>query len=143
DGRVFAQHEVAIPFGTRGEALVPALASAAARGILQTLERLERGTSESEEQDHARATRAPRPTAREQRLDPSWDARRLFAFLRGGGRWNRRDVRAGDLWLRRVDAEHVDEGGRGPGDWALLDDRLHLACREGSVALKVVPVPGG
>lgn len=137
DGAVFTRAPLEIPFGARGEWLMPQLASAAGNGIVDALERLARGGDDTEEQDHARATRAPRPTAREQRLDPTWEARRLFTFVRGVGRWNRLVVQVGDAAFRAVDAEELDEHRRPPGDWALLGDQLVLTCREGSVTLRV------
>lgn len=137
DGCVFQRAPVDIPFGTRGERLLPTLARAAARGVVDALGRLASGACDTEEQDHARATRAPRPTSTEQQVNPSWDARRVFAFVRGVGRWNRLVFQAGDVCLRVIDAEHVDDRQRVPGDWALVGDTLVLACREGSVTLRV------
>lgn len=143
DGCVFERIPIDIPFGVHGERLIPELGKAAAHGITLALERLASGAADAEEQDHARATRAPRPTARQQRVDPSWDARRVFAFVRGVGRWNRLVVQAGDVCLRAIDAEDLDEGRRPPGDWALVGDRLVFACREGSVTLRVQELTKG
>lgn len=137
DGHVFRRTAVDVAFGMRGEALIPALAEAAATGVIEALQQLSRGTCDTEEQDHASATRAPRPDREQLRIDASWDARRLFAFVRGVGRWNRLLFSAGDVTLRCIDALRMDERGKVPGDWALLDDTLTLACREGSVTMRV------
>ncbi len=139
-GPVLQRTKVDIPFGTRGEALVPALAAAATEGVLAALSQLERGGAVGDEQDHARATHAPRPTAQQLRIDATWEARRLFAFVRGVGRWNRLLYPAGELTLRCLDALALDEQQEVPGDWVLVGDRLTLACREGSVTLRVQAV---
>lgn len=140
DGAVFRRTAIDVPFGTRGEALVPALSRAATEGVIYALDQLARGAAPQEEQDHERATRAPRPALEQQRLDPSWSARRLFSFVRGVGRWNRLLFDAGNVTLRCLDALHLDEGRELPGEWALLGDTLTLACREGSVTLRVQEV---
>lgn len=136
DGDVIVQSPEPVGFGMRGEALVEVLGAHAARGIVEALGKLGSGTLTTKAQDAAEATRAPRPSREHLVVDPSLPARRVFAFVRGVGRWNALTFTAGGETLRVVDALDLDEEGRMPGDWALQRDVLLLRCAPGVVALK-------
>lgn len=140
DGDVLRAEEVPLPLGTRGEDLVDDLAERAARLVVDVVRGLEAGTLVGAPQDPAQATRAPRPTEGDLRVDPTMPARRLFHFVRGVGRWSPLWIEAGGRRLRVVDALEVDERRTMPGEHALLGDTLVLGTREGVVVLQVRPL---
>jgi methionyl-tRNA formyltransferase len=142
DGDVLAQTAVEIPFGGRGEDLVPVLAAAAAEDLVRAATMLEHGLAEPRAQDHGAATRAPRPTVEDCRLGRRWSARRVFSFVRGVGRWSRLLLDDEYLQARCVDALAYEEGGRLPADHAIVGDVLTLARDDGTVTLRVREVAG-
>jgi methionyl-tRNA formyltransferase len=135
DGAVFSRRAVDLPPGARGEDIISELSAAAADGLLGALGQL--ATARPRPQREAHATRAPRPSSSDLVVDPSLGARRVFSWVRGVGRWNRLTYDASGLSLRVVDADGVDEGGAPPGDYALIGDRLTLACGPDAVVLRV------
>jgi len=137
DGDVISQRAIPLPFGTRGEDLVPALASAAADGVLAAIDALAEGRLQATPQDTSLATRAPRPDESALEVLPSLGARRVFSWVRGVGRWNRLHFDASGVRLRVVDALGPSAALEVPGDYALVDDRLTLRCDDGFVTLQV------
>lgn len=137
DGRVFSRTAIELPFGVRGEEIVPALAAAATQGIVDAVSRMDADERDLKAQDHARATRAPRPDAEAKRVDPSLGARRLYHWVRGVGRWNRLRFDASGVPLRATDALEVSDTATLPADYALVGDRLTLRCPDGAVVLRV------
>ena len=136
DGDVLAQEQVAVPLGTAGEDLVDELATRAAHMTVEAIAALASGSAQGRQQDHALATRAPRPLEQDLLVDASLGARRAFHFVRGVGRWNPLHVDVGGARVRVIDALELQEGTALPGDSALVGDLLHLGCHDGVVVLR-------
>jgi methionyl-tRNA formyltransferase len=137
DGDILRRLPIDVPLGTPGETLVDTLADAAHAHIAAVIDDVAAGRR-GEPQDHAAASRAPRPTDADLVLDATSPARRLFHFARGVGRWNSLVAVTGDGARRRVlDAVDFDEGRVIPGEHAVVGDVLHLGCADGVIRLRV------
>jgi methionyl-tRNA formyltransferase len=137
EGDILLQERVPLPLGTRGEDLVDDLAERGARLVALGVAGVEAGTLEGHRQDASKATRAPRPTPDDLLLDASLEAKRVFHFVRGVGRWNPLIVDVGAQRLRVIDAFDFHQDRALPGELLLQGDTLLLGCADGSVALQV------
>jgi methionyl-tRNA formyltransferase len=137
DGAVLRRVPLPVALGTPGEALVDTLADVAHDHVVDAVAAVA-GGAVGEAQEHAAATRAPRPADADLILDPAWPARRLFHFARGVGRWNALVVSPpGGPPLRVLDGVDFDEGRALPGEHAVVGDILHLGCADGVVRLRI------
>ena len=139
-GDILQQERTRLPFGTKGEALIPLLGAQAACALLDVLAAQKSGTLSPTKQDSKRATRAPRPDKEHCRLDVSMPAARLYSFVRGVGRWHPLHVELGGESYRVSDALEWSSEESLPVDWVLLGDILHLRCVDGRVAFRTAPM---
>lgn len=135
-GDILQQERARLPFGTKGEALIPLLGAQAACALLDVLAAQKNGSLVPRAQDDGQATRATRPDKENCRLDTSMPASRLYSFVRGVGRWHPLYVELGGESHRVLDALEWSCEESLPVDWVLLGDVLHLRCVDGRVAFR-------
>ncbi len=136
DGAILKALPRPVPLGMSGEDLVDELAQDGADHVSDAVAMVAAGVG-GEAQDNSLATRAPRPSAADVIIDPTWSATRIFGCARGVGRWNNLVVNAGDDVVRVIDAVDVDLDGRLPGEHAIIGDELLFGAHDGVVRLKV------
>ncbi|MFQ5889399.1 MAG: methionyl-tRNA formyltransferase [Gemmatimonadota bacterium] len=143
-------HQMAIGLGpdvTAGE-LSQMLAELGATALIEVLTMLESGAPTEVEQDHARATFAPKLTRETARLDWTLPATELSRWIRGcdpwPGGWSSLGGRPVQLFQPSVDAAG-DTGSEGPpGTVVWADPREGVAVRTGQDLIRIGEVkPAG
>ena len=142
EGPVLAAREVAVRERDGAEALGARLASIGAELLVATLPAYAEGRLEPLEQDHARATYAPKITSSEARIDWSAPAGAIRNRVRGltpaPGAWTTlRDRRVKLLWV-----EPTESGDLAPGELAARDEALVVGTGEGSLEIARVQLEG-
>ncbi len=163
-GPMLRQDSVAIGSDTTAGELFEALSEMGARLLVECLEELEAGTAEEREQDHARATYAPKLDRDACRLDWSLQAPEVDRWIRGcdpwPSAWSRLvpDVagaeRSGStgggpdpeegLAVQLFGSRPVSGAGGAPGEILVADPRegLLVAAGEGAVWIREVKPEG-
>jgi methionyl-tRNA formyltransferase len=121
-----------------------------AEAVVETVRQIEHGTFETEAQDDALATPAPKIHTEDCAVPWDASASRVHDHIRGlspyPGAWTRHDDVRLKLYRSRraegmeaVDAEGDDEA---PGTVLVADERLVVACGEGAVEIVTIQQPG-
>lgn len=141
--------QVKEPIGPEDTAseLAERLAEVGAEALVEALVLLEEGLAREVEQDHSRATFAPKLDREAARVDWSRPARELGRHLRGmdeePGAWS---TLGGEPYkLFRPEVEEAAETGGEPGKILTADPRegLRVACGTGVLKIREIQPPGG
>lgn len=144
-GPVLMQREVAIPEGMTAGELFEVLAPLGGEVLVEALDRLASGDLQEREQDHRRATYAPKLDRETARLDWSLTAEELERWVRGldpwPGGWSELDGGSVQLFSPEVEEE---AHGQPPGTVLEADPRAGLLVAAGSGAVRIGEVkPAG
>lgn len=136
-GPILLQRQVEIRHDETAGELAERLSVAGAELLIETLEQMDQGRVEPQEQNHAAATLARRLNRRDGIIDWEFEADRIFNLLRGLTPWpgvatTLRDQPLKILWGRPLDQHGLGE--LAPGTiLGLVEGRLAVACGNGSV----------
>lgn len=137
-GPIYAQDPFLFPPGASGEHIYRIAGALAGRLLINILDRLALGTLVGIAQDHAAATRAPRPRPEDAYVDPqSWNAQDLINFASAASFFRTAWTRLGDetFFFRR--GLHADLGRHMPGQFMQQGSYLALQCRDGIAHLEI------
>jgi methionyl-tRNA formyltransferase len=120
------------------------LATKGAEVLVQTLERLKRGTLVPRAQDHSRATHAPLLTPKDGEVNWQEEGRRICWRIRGLDPWPGAFTRWGEKRLKLFDCLTMPGGGENrPGTVLAIDALgLHVATGDGVVCIQAVQPEG-
>ena len=82
-GPIVVQRRIRVEPGTGAGALTAVLVGSGVRALVDALPGIERRIREAAPQDESAATRQPRPSAEDFRIDTSWTAERAYRFIEG------------------------------------------------------------
>lgn len=137
-GPLVAQAKFALPPRATGDALFRLAGAVAGRLLVEHLGRAHAGALHAQPQDHARATRAPRPRAEDVCIQPEhWRAEHLMNFACAAPYFRTPWLHLGGdtFFVRR--GIRVDVGARLPGEFVSYGNCLAVACQDGVVHLEV------
>lgn len=145
-GPILARRAIPIGAETTAGELYEEAARAGAKLLVATLAGLEAGTVREVEQDHERATHAPKLSRHDARLDWDAPAEEVGRWIRGcdpwPAAWSELGGRAVQLFAPRVERRAAD--GAPPGTVLEADDRDGLLVAAGRDALRIGEVkPAG
>ncbi|MCP4504419.1 MAG: hypothetical protein GY822_31290 [Deltaproteobacteria bacterium] len=135
DGGILLQERISLKTPLPGEILVDLLAEKAALTIVQAVNEMTSGTIKPTPQNGT-ATRAPRPSLDDLKIDPAMGAERIFRFVRGVGRWTPPALETSGAPIRVVDAIDILDERKVPGDYAVVGDHVLLGTTTGTVVLR-------
>lgn len=145
-GPIIHQVEVPIEEDERASDLYVRLSELGAEALVAALAFMEAGAVEETEQDHSRATYAPKLDRSDARIDWSLDAREVANWIRGldsvPGGWS--PLEGDDVKVFRPRPLPDHEAAGEPGEILRADDRdgLVVACGSGAVRIAEVQPPG-
>lgn len=137
-GPIYAQEAFEAPPLATGDALYSLAGRLAGRMLHALLGRAATGSLQGRQQDHARATRAPRPTPDDARVDPqAFRCQELANFASAARFFRAIWIRIGhDVFFVRRGLS-AEPGRTLPGEHLLEGDRLAVQCRDGVAHLEL------
>lgn len=140
-GPVLSRCEIAIDPEERAPSLARRMAIEGARLLVQTLDRLESGEVDELEQDHDRASFAPKITKEESRVDWQSSAKSIYDRFRAFWPWPGLQAEMGGEPLKLVEiASPVDRRGGTPGEILAIDDDEGITVATAAGALRILRV---
>jgi len=144
-GPIYLQRSVEIAPEETADELKARLAELGARAVCETLDALAGGSAVAVEQDHEKATLAPRLAKSDGRIDFAADARGIHDLVRGCWPWPggqsllcRKSAKPVAVTIARTRLLTGDAAGR-PGE---LDADLAVACGTGRLAIERIKPAG-
>ncbi|HDZ21737.1 hypothetical protein LCGC14_0284990 [marine sediment metagenome] len=145
-GAIYLIKETAIEPGETAEQLKARLAELGAEAICETLDGLAAGSLEATEQDHTKATRAPKLKKSDGRIDWRADAKTIRDLIHGAWPWPGGQAvlarqAGGDVAvvIARATVEDVGGGGQSPG---MFDDELRVRTGGGRLRIDQIKPAG-
>ena len=132
-GDILLQQELPIASDDTSISYAPVLASAGARLMVETLERLERGTITPRKQEDSQATLAPLLSKEDGRIDFNRTAKQIYDRLRGFQPWPGAWTTYRGKQLTVTAARPTDQSLAAPSGEMIVGERLLVACGGGTV----------
>ena len=137
-GPIYMQQSFPIPGRSTGDTIYRLAASHAANLCEQILQRAALGSLEGTAQNHAEATRAPRPKAEDALIDPSdWNCEALVNFCCAAPYFRTPWLKMGEDPYFIMRAIKAMPGETLPGDSAVQGKFLFVQCRDGVCELEI------
>jgi methionyl-tRNA formyltransferase len=137
-GPIYAQRRLSMPPRASGAKLFGIAGELAGRMLIDLLERASRGPLRGTPQDHAVATRAPRPKPDDAFVDPlEWDCEHLVRFACGAPFFRPAWFRLGSDTFFARRGLRAEPGRRLPAQYVLHGSTLVLQCRDGVAQLEI------
>ena len=138
-GPVMYQAKISINQSTDSETLSKVLSQLGAKTLLDSINKIADGTAKFEEQDHSKATYAKKINKAEGKIQWNVDAKKILAKINGlnpnPGAWFEYKKERFKVWKAEI------ANGKGkPGK--TLDDKLTIACNEGSIKILEIQKEG-
>jgi methionyl-tRNA formyltransferase len=137
-GVVFDQEPFALPHRASGAEIYSIAGDLAGSMLVHLMEGLRGALPPGMPQDHARATRAPRPRPEDVEVVPgAWSSEHLADFACGAPYFRAPFLKLGDdtFFVRR--AIDTEPGRRLPAQYVLSGSTLFVQCKDGVVALEI------
>ncbi len=143
-GPVLGSRELAIAPEERTPALAARMSSAGAELLIEVLDRMEQGSVEEVEQDHERATFAPKIEKSESRIDWSDPAEGIYNRFRAFWPWPGIQIQVGGEPLKLIElaSPRPDEPSVPAGIAAIESGRIRVGTGEGTIDIARVQRPG-
>ncbi|MEM6731010.1 MAG: formyltransferase family protein, partial [Myxococcota bacterium] len=137
-GVIYATDHFRRPARASGEALYEASVAAAYPLLRRVLTAMSRGTLEGTRQDDSNATRAPRPSFEDARVEPSrWKCEHLVDFVTGATFFCVPWMQLGGERFALASGIDAQPGDTIPGEFVLQRDTLIVQCADGVARLRV------
>ncbi len=138
-GPVMLQAKISINQNTDAKILAKVLSQLGAKTLLDSINKIADGTAKFEEQDHSVATYAKKISKAEGKIHWNIDAKKILAKINGlnpnPGAWFEYKKERFKVWKAEI------ANGKGkPGK--TLDDKLTIACNEGSIKILEIQKEG-
>jgi methionyl-tRNA formyltransferase len=137
-GPIYAQESFLLPPRASGRQIFEVAARLAGPMLAALLERAAAGSLHGRPQNHAEATRAPRPKPEDSKVEPGeWDCEPLVDFACGAGFFRAAWLRLGNETFHVRRGLEAEPGRRIPAQYLLQGTRLILQARDGVAHLEI------
>ncbi len=135
-GNVILQKSLAIQPNEVATELAARLSELGAEAVVETLRKIESGTVQLIQQDDSQATKAPKLTKENTRIDWTKSAREVFNFIRGLSERPTAWTTLDDKQVKIYRAALLSETETGEvGKWIVGDETLYVQCQSGLVEI--------
>lgn len=142
-GNVILQKSLAIEPNEVATELAARLSELGAQAVVETLRLIEAGNAPLVKQDDSQATKAPKLTKENTRIDWTKPARQVFNFIRGlserPAAWTTLDGMQTKIYRAALLSE---EGEGEAGKWILGDEALYVQCGNGLIEILSLQLEG-